>query len=688
MANTALRITEIDFDSIKTNLKNYLRSQSEFQDYDFDGSGMSVLMDLLAYNTHYMSYYLNMMSNEMFLDTAQLRSSVLSHAKEINYLPNSRRGSKALVNLLITPSVTEDQNTTTIQLNKYTRFLGKSLDGVNYNFVSLNSNTAVKTNGTFSISNVAIQQGDVFTAQYLMTPTNSKRRFEIPSANVDTNTIEVRVIESASNTDTTVYSLSNNITYLNSNSTVYFLEENTALNYNIYFGDGIIGKQPKVGNIIQITYLDTAGIGANSIPKFNAVDRISNLYRDNVIVSTVTSSYGGLEKETIEQIRFRAPFAYTTQNRAINTNDYQSLILRDYPNIDAVAVWGGEDNDPVIYGKVFISLKTKQNYALTNVDKDYIKNQLIKTRNIVTVTPEIVDPEYTYIRVVANVTYDPNKTNLNQNQLSTLVQAAIYDYNDRELSGFSNTFRKSKLQAYMEAVDKSITGSDVTIYVQKRIILNTTSPFLYNINYNMPLKRGTFKDRLYTYPEIYTNDVNGVQRNTLFEEVLDSPSGINSIQVTNGGSNYTTATVTITGDGSGATAVAKIANGKILGIEVTNKGTDYTNAVITVVGDGYDATATALLENSYGTIRSFYYLPTGEKIKINPDAGLINYSTGLLTLYSFLTAGGVPNNLYQTDTVTIFAPAGSEIIQPLRNRILVIDDADAKSVQINMVAEK
>ena len=689
MANTALRITELDFDSIKTNLKNYMRSQSEFQDYDFDGSGMSVLMDLLAYNTHYMGYYLNMMGNEMFMDTAQLRSSILSHAKHINYQPTSRKGAKALINLLVTPSVTEDNTATYLQLTKYTRFLGKDIDGVNYNFVSINSNTATKNTGTFSFANVEIRQGDVSTVQYVMSPTNTKRKFSIPTANVDSDTVEVRVYESTTNTDMHIYTRSNNITDLTSNSTVYFMEESDDMSYNVYFGDGIIGKKPKVGNIIQITYLDTAGVGANNISSFVAADRIGGLYRDNVQVTAVTSSYGGTDKETIEQIRFRAPYAYSTQNRAVTVGDYETLILKDYPNIDAISVWGGEDNIPVTYGKVFLSLKTKQNYALSNADKEYIKNQLIQTRNIVTVTPEIVDPDYTYVRVVGNVNYDPALTNMTENELQALVKAAIYDYNDVELSDFASTFRKSKLQSYIEAADKSFTGSDITIYIQKRVILNTTSSQRYEINYNMPIRKGSFTDRIYSYPEIYTYDSNGILRNTLFEEILDSPSGINSFEVTSGGYGYESApTVTISGDGSGATAVARISNGKITSIQVVTKGTDYTKATVEISGGGgTGATATALLENNYGTIRSFYYKTNGEKVTIKSEAGSINYTTGLMVINSLLTTGALSNDFYASDIVTFFAPAGSEIIQPLRNRLLLVDSADAKSTQIKMVAE-
>lgn len=688
-SNTALRITELDFDGIKNNLKAYLRSQSEFQDYDFEGSGMSVLLDILAYNTHYMGYYLNMVGNEMFMDTAQLRSSILSHAKNINYLPGSRRGAKALVNILITPSNSEDNVSTSVTLSKYSKFLGTDIDGVNYSFVAINSNTAIKNSGTFSFSNVTIQQGEVVSQQYIMDSSNTKRRFKIPSANVDTDTIEVRVQESSSNSDVTVFKKSNNITGLSSNSTVYFVEENDDYNYNIYFGDGVISAAPKNGNIITISYLDTVGTPANSISKFSSTGVVGGLFRDNVIVTSVTASYGGTDKETIEQIRLRAPYAYNTQDRGVTPGDYETLLLKQYPNIQAVSVWGGEDNDPVVYGKVFIAIRTKQNYVLTNLEKEYIKKDLIKTKNVMTVTTEIVDPEYVYVRIVGKVTYNPALTTLSDMQLKEVVKAAIQDYNTYELTGFSSTFRKSKLQYYIEAADKSITGSDITVYVQKRVILNTTSSKKYNIYYNMPLKKGNYIDRVYSFPEILVNDNEGVERNAIFEEVLTSQTGINSFTITSGGSGYLTEpTVTVTGDGSGCKATAVISGGRVIGIKIISKGSDYTRAVVTISGgSGSGAEATALLENNYGTLRTFYYKSDGEKVVINPTAGTIDYLNGSLVLNSLVTAGAVPNDFYADDEFTFYAPVSSEIISPIRNRILVIDEADAKTIQIDMIAE-
>lgn len=288
--NTSLTVADLDFFSIKNNLKNFLRSQSEFTDYDFDASGLSVLLDVLAYNTYYNAFYLNMAANEAFLDTAQLRQNILSQAKLVNYIPASKQGALAKINILVTPSLVEDRDINFITLDRYTRLMGRDINGVNYPFVTVNANTASKSGGTFLFSNVYIKQGEVVTMQFEANTANPKRRFEIPSANVDTTTITVAVQESSTNTYTEQYNLNEDLTEITANSTVYFMEENENLNYTIYFGDNVLGKKPKNGNIVTVTYLDTAGAPANNISKFTFTSSIAGLFRDNVTVTTTSVS--------------------------------------------------------------------------------------------------------------------------------------------------------------------------------------------------------------------------------------------------------------------------------------------------------------------------------------------------------------------------------------------------------------
>jgi hypothetical protein len=689
-SNTALRVTELDFGTIKENLKNYLRNQSEFQDFDFTGSGMSVLLDVLAYNTHYMGYYLNMVGNEMFLDTAQLRSSVLSHAKALNYIPTSKIAAKVDADIVVTPSEDEDTSATTLTLDKYTKFLARDKDGVNYQFVTENSNTVTKSGSSFTFNNIRLVQGEINTLQFLMDDiANPSRRFHITSQNVDTSTITVLVQASATNTDVTQYLVYNDITEVSSNTPAFFVEEREDSSYTLYFGDGVIGKKPQNDSIIVCTYLDTSGSVANNISVFALNDDI-NGFSDNVEITAANSSFGGIEKESIEQVRFRAPYYYTTQNRAVTTTDYQTLITKDYPNIESVSAWGGEDNDPVVYGKIFLSLKTRQNIQLTNADKENIKNTLIRNRNVVTVTPEIVDPDLAYLRIFAKVNYNPSLTAYDSGQLSSLVRAAIFDYNDEELNTFDATFRKSKLSRYIEGADKSIVGTDITVFVQKKVTVDPLNSRKYEVNFNMPLRKGNYSQKFFSFPEILIDDTNGIERETLFEEVLDAPSGINSIAITNGGSSYQSAPeVIISGDGTGAKARAYVSGGKVYKIDITNPGVDYTRASVTFSGgEGRNAAGTPQLENNFGTIRSFYYDTTGKKVIMNSTIGSINYQTGFVTVGPFRTAGTIDNAFYGTNIVTFYTPAANEILLPLRNRILTIDENDTRSVIIEMIAEE
>lgn len=688
-SNNALRVTETDFDSIKENLKNYLRSQSEFQDFDFDGSGMNILLDTLAYNTHYMAYYLNMVANESFLDTAQLRSSVLSHAKTINYIPESMHAATTQINVVVTPSATEAEDAV-VTIGRYTKLLGTDIDGINHPFVTVNSNTASKVNGSFTFNNLHIKQGEVITLQYLMEASNTKRRFRIPSANCDTDTISVLVQESTSNTDISEYTLATDITLLENDSKVYFIEEEVDGTYTVSFGDGVLGVKPKDGNVIILSYIDTVGSAANKISNFSFVDRIGGLFSDNVSVTALSATYSGSEKETTDEIRKRAPYSYVSQNRAVTKLDYETLLLKDYDNIDALAVWGGEENDPPTYGKVYIALKTKDNYFLTNLEKERIKETIINNRNVLTVIPELVDPSYMYLLIRGSVYYNPKVTTATTDSIETFVRAAISDYETDDLNSFSGVFRKAKLQKYIEDSDSSITASDISILLQKRITLTPLQTKTYSVDFGVPIRKGDFNSALSTYPQITVLDKNNVERQVSFEEVPSINSGIAGFKITNGGINYSVApTVNIVGDGTGATAIARLAGGRITNIEVTNKGTGYTRAFVTLVGgDGAGAQAEAVLETRIGKLRSYYIQSNGERIIVNSDAGDVDYLAGTVKLTSLNARAVTSNDYYDENVLTINVPIDKEVILPMRNRILDIDDSDPISIQINISPEQ
>ncbi len=690
-ANTTLRVSELDFNSIRNNLKTYLNSQSEFTDYNFEGSGLSVLLDILAYNTYYNSYYLNMVANEAFLDTAQVRQNILSQAKLINYVPTSKHAAAAKVNVRITPTSTESQTIDYITIDKYTRLLGADIEGTNYPFVTVNANTAHKSNGSYYLPNVRIIQGEVITQQFSMSANNKTARFELPSANIDTHTLTITVQESSANSYTEEYILSTDITEVTANSRIYFVEENENLNYTIQFGDNVLGYRPKVGNIVIATYVDTQGTDGNAVSKFNFIEPIASAFTGNVRVTTVESSSGGSDKEDIDRIRLRAPQYYTAQNRCVTVRDYETLITKDYPNIDAVSIWGGEENDPPVYGKVYISLKTKGYYTLTNLEKENIKNNLVAERNVITVTPVIVDPEYIFVTVRGKVYYNPSLTTKASTEILNLVKQAAYDYADAELNTYRSTFKKSKLQSYIEKADSSITGSDLRIYLQSRQKIDKAQQRKYYYDFKTTIERGTFTDKLYSFPQITVLDSSLISRNVFYEEVPNSFTGVDSIELITPGRDYTTSTyVTITGDGTGATAEATIVNGKVNSITVTNKGINYSRAIVTITDPdgGVEATAKAVLEARNGTLRTYYYDDLGNKNIVSSDAGTIDYDTGLIVINAIQPSAIVANDYYDTDVLTFNVVSGSEIIIPLRNRILTMDENNVQTVQLEIVAEK
>ena len=683
-ANTALRIAELDFVSIRNNLKTFLQSQSEFTDYDFEGAGLSVLLDILSYNTHYMGYYLNMIGSEMFLDTAQIRGSVLSHAKHINYTPSSAKGAVAYVNVTVTPP--DGNTTTTLTIPKYTRFVSQTMDTGTYVFNTTDSYTAIKANGAFSYSNVEIRQGEVVTQRFPVTA--GVKRFTIPSANVDLDTLTVSVQKSSGDTSTNSWIVEDDLTNVGPSSNVFFVEESSELvdgTYTIYFGDGSLGRSLSNGNIIIATYLDTAGEYANKANAFTTTAQI--LGTSTVAVTPISAAQGGSPKETIEQIRFHAPYAYTTQNRAVTSNDFKTLILKDYPSIQSVAVWPGDENDPPIYGKVFLSLKPKENYVISTLEKQRIVNEVIANRSILTVTPEIIDPDYEYVLVDAKVNYDPAVTNISEAQLKTVIRQAILDYANQELNEFDSVFIDSNLQRYIDKSHPAIVGSYLDTTTQKRLTATTNQIRAYTADFGHRLHRGSIDDRFNIYPALGVYDTQGIYREIYIEDTPNSLTGVNSIQIINPGNGYTSApTITITGDGVGATAEATVVGGQINKITVINRGSDYTIAYVTITGGGgTGGVAQITIQSRIGTLRSFYYSTTGEKIILNPSIGTIDYIAGIVTLTP-ITISNVPtNDRYDGDIITFNADPYEGIILPARNKILTIDENDPTSIQITLI---
>jgi hypothetical protein len=687
-SNTNLRISEVDFDSIKANLKTFLKNQSEFSDYDFEGSAMNILLDVLAYNTHYMSYYLNMTANEMFLDTAQLRNSVLSHAKLLGYTPRSRTGATAEINVQVTPPAGD--TTATLTLPRYTKFFSESIDSINYNFVTLDSYTTTKTvANTFSFSNVEIKEGETVSYQFLQDQNNPRQRFNIPSDSIDTSTLTVVVQTSVSNTSQDTFTLAEDLTELNSDSKIYFLDETESGTYTLYFGDNTFGKSLSNDNLIFLTYVETNGSGANKANVFTLANPVGGF--SNTQVFTVSKASAGSDKESIEEIKFRAPIFYTTQNRAVTKNDYSVLLKRDYPNIESISIWGGEEYDPPQYGKAFISIKPTEGYSLTAAQKDSIINDVIKNRSILTVTPEIIDPDYLYLRLAIDVYYDPSKTTRTADEIKTIVRSAVLNYRDTNLNTFNSVFRNSKLQYAIDQCEKSITSNDVDVFMIKQIQLKNGIQQNYEIDFFSPLNRGSLQERLISRPTVSVYDSSNILRDVYFEEVQGSFTGVDSVSMITPGSGYSDSpVVTITGDGTGATASATVVNGQITSIDITNRGVNYTVATISITDtSGTGATAKANLLGRNGTIQSYYLKEGGDKVIIGSNAGTIDYDTGLVVLVALtgFSVGATPYFGLDQNVFTIQVKPAEPTLFPIRNRIITVDENDLSSIEINVYAD-
>jgi len=686
-ANTNFNITELDFNSIKDSFKNYLKDQDVLQDYNYEGSALSTLMDLLAYNTQYNAYYLNMVANEMFLDTALQRNSVVSQAKLLNYVPKSAIAPSATINLTIT-----GVNDSSLTLPKYTSFLSEAIDGVNYNFVNTDSVTVNVTANTAIFQNVTLKQGTAVELNFQGNNTLGYK-FKIPDINVDTTTLLVSVQESGSNNYVETFTTASKYLTLSPTSTVYFLQEGLNGFYEIYFGDGILGKKIKENNIIRISYVVTQGTSSAGANNFLLMQTVSGY--SNASVSPVTPTSQGSPKESISSIRFQAPKSYSAQGRAITKEDYITAIQQNNLgySFDAVNVWGGQENDPPIYGQVFVCVKPTGAYTITENQKLKLKNDVLKPISVMTVEPVLIDPDYTYIQITANVLYDPTKTISSSEQIKAAVKSAINTYAKTTLNTFNSTFKASDFSVRINAVDSSIITNEITIQIQKKFYPNLSTPTTYKLYYGTPLKKGMFLSGIQSSPSVvYRNPLNLAARieGLYIEEVPSSTGGVESVTLTNPGYGYQNQpSVAILGDGIGATAeVVLTNNGTIREIKVLTPGTGYTSAIVKITsapGDttGAQGAGTVTLEGRYGILRTYYNDTTNVKTVFNGNIGTVDYNLGIVTLNSFSPLD-VNNDL---GLLTVTANPISTIISSSYNRVITVDEFDPQSIIVNVTAK-
>lgn len=673
-----LRVTELDFDTIKSNLKDFLQQQDTFSDYDFEGSGLSVLLDILAYNTHYNAYYLNMVANESFIDTAVLRDSVVSLGKSLGYTPYSFTAPTATLTLTANSA---SGSVGTVTIPEGFSFISDQIDNKTYNFVVLEERVVTKSNTSqYVFSDLEIKEGQLVTYNFTHNASNNpKQIFTLPDSNIDTNTIKVTVVPNLANTRTSTFTKVTETLDVSTTSEVFFLQEGQNGKFQIYFGNDSVGKKLNDGATVSVKYLVTNGTAANKANNFVQKTSItdSNGEDTTITLTSVSAASGGSDKESVDSIKFSAPNQFTTQNRLVTKKDYEATILREVPSIDSISVWGGEENVPVVYGKVFISLKPKDNFFVSETEKQRIIDEIISPKAIISVESELVDPDFTFILPTTNIIFDRKKTTLSDEAFKNAVRNSIISYNTTNLSKFNSKFSLSKLSKFIDETDtNAILGSETSIRLQKRVT-PTIGTDNYRVDFGERLKRGTTNEKLVS-SQFGGFDASGTARTVQFEEVPQSSTGVSRITVINPGFGYTEAPdVTIIGDGVNATAFAEIANGEITRIILNNRGSDYTTAVVTITGgNGSGGEATAAVDSRNGTIRSVFFDTDGNRQIINDSIGEIDYETGVITIDPVnITSVSTADGLLR---FTIGSESG--VVESTRNNIVTIDVNDSTAI--------
>lgn len=483
-ANTQLQVSETDYDTLRTSFKNFIQTKTEFTDYNFEGSTLTQVLNILAYHSYFNSFYTNMAVNESFLDTAQLRPNLVSKAKELGYLPKSANSSKATLLLNFAPTA----YTPEIIVPVGARFKAVK-DSVNYYFQTIAEYSAKENIGDYLVE-VDVYEGTPITQTF--TYSTSVNFYEILNSNIDVDTLIVNVRENANSTQVTRYTVVNDITEVSAISEIFFLQENYRERFEMYFGDGVLGKQLQAGNIIEISYVTCNAAAANDIRSFDAVG-YAGINNDGSIsyapssIITVSPSHDGFEKEGVDSIRFNSKWYNNVQNRYVTKYDYLHVLKNDYPFIESIQVWGGQEHVPPVYGKVIISVKPTDGYVLA----DATKNDMIaalKAKNVLTIEPIFIDPTYLYVSPSIKVTFDSRKTVLDRNGLFSKIQTKIQGYETQYLSDFNMFFQYSTFTGIIDNADASIISSETSLLLEKRFVPIIDSNLSYKISFTNQLR--------------------------------------------------------------------------------------------------------------------------------------------------------------------------------------------------------
>ena len=499
MSQHKLQISELDFDAIKANLKTFLQSQTQFQDYDFDGSGLSILLDVLSYNTHYLSYIANMSTNELYLDSADIRNNIVSLAKMLGYTPTSPRAPRASIDIKLNDAVGSS-----VTMQKGTVF-STTVDKIEYQYVTNEDITITPVDGIYEFKNVTLYEGTLVTFKYLYDVNDPDQKLLIPTNTADTSTLKVTVQNSNTDTTQAVYSLAGGYNSVAYDSKVYFIQETIDGKFQIYFGDGVTGKKLEDDNIVIMEYVITNRTDSNGASTFALNGNIGGY--TNVTISTDSNSQGGSEGETNESIKFNAPLQYTAQARAVTATDYETLVKSIYPNALSISAWGGEDDETPQYGVVNISIKAASGSTLTDTTKADIVTQL-KPFNVASVRPVIKDPETTSVLVTSTVKYDEKATAKTADTLKVEVLDKLIIYNTSTLQKFDSVFRYSKVTGLIDETDESILSNITTVKIRKDFTPIILTKFKYNIY---------FRNALYNPHEGHLASTGGILSSTGFK---------------------------------------------------------------------------------------------------------------------------------------------------------------------------
>jgi hypothetical protein len=614
---TRLDVTELDFDTIKANLKTFLKQQDQFTDYDFEGSGMSVLLDLLAYNTHYNAVYANMLANEMFLDSADLKNSIVSHAKHVGYTPVS--ATSATANIKITFNAATASSLT---VNEGTAFT-TSVNNVTYQYIIRDAVTVTPVDGVYTLT-TDIREGTLATNKYTVDTSDANQRYLIENDLADVNTLTVSVQNSSTDSTTTTYTKASDLGAVTATSKVYYLEQAEDGKYEVIFGDGVLGNKLSDGNIISLEYIVCNGPDSNGATTFSASSTVGG--ESNITIVTNSNSAGGSNPETVESIRFNAPRQFSAQNRAVTPEDYKTIIKTLYPNTQTISVWGGEDNDPPVYGNVYVSLKPISGVTLTDTAKTNLQTQL-KDYSVGSVRVQFSDPEITYITYRTTARYNSKVTTKSVDDIKTLINNTISNYSSTNLEKFDGMFRYSRFIDAIDDTDASVLSNTTTIKIHKFFTPTTGSAQTYTIN---------FSNALYNPHSGHQSDSNGILSSTGFKVAGDTTneyflnddgSGNVRLYYISGGVNvytnntlgtidYATGKITLNNisissvsnvDGAASTQIRIIVqpdSNDVVPVRAQLLEIDQVNSGVTVTADDFDGTGASAGVN-YTTTSSY-----------------------------------------------------------------------------------